>query len=772
MRLGDEEISSTLTEEEKIATLSMAKRSLIDYCILMQGNYVPNWHHEVIAKKLEEVEEGTCRRLMLFMPPRHGKSELATKKFPAWYLGRNPAREIMCCSYSSDLAEEFGRATRDIVDDRLHQAVFPDSFLRKGSKSATRWRVGAGRGGFLATGVGGSITGMGANVLIIDDPVKNREEANSDTYRRKVWDWYTSTAFTRLEKDGAVILIMCMTGDTPVLMADGSEKPLRDIKEGDTIATYENGGLSTSTVRRWKNQGLDLVYEIKMKSGTVVKANERHPFLVENNQRLGWVRLKNLKKGDKIVKASIQESIKESNVSMRGVLKKPDVKDTATHTTIKVDGPADTGHLLLIQGQGELPDLSTGTESILLTTNGFTMNREGNAQFVDSRQEKALEPIGETSSASTTTTKQGKYVDSSAMTATSQLDTEKQKKSCSKLLSTYGITLDEIADIREVGEEEVFDIQVDRTENFIANGLVSHNTRWHDDDLAGRLLERDGEKGFWRDPETGLWKQGSSDIGEQGKWEVVRFPALATEKEKFRRKDTALWRDKYDEKALKEIKATIGVMDFSALYQQNPIDAEAQLFQDDWFQYWKVIPNNVKYFTSVDPAISKKKGADESVVLTLCRDAHDKIYVVDVSHGKWDPSELIDEIFRHQEKYNSRVGVEAQQYQYALIHYMKREQQMRGKYINVIPVRQTTNKEVRIKGLEPFYRNGLIFHPPGGSDALEEQLKRFPSGKHDDIIDALVTAVYLSTKPVVMQKGGTRAVGMKWGRDGLPIIKS
>lgn len=737
----------------------------------MQGDYVPNWHHEVIAKKLEEVEEGVITRLMLFMPPRHGKSELATKKFPAWYLGRNPNNEIMCCSYSADLAEEFGRATRDIVDDELHKTVFPDAKLRQGSKSATRWRVGRGRGGFLATGVGGSITGMGANVLIIDDPVKNREEANSETYRRKVWEWYTSTAYTRLEKNGAVILIMCMTGDTRVLMKDGNERFLRDLREGDEIATYENKRLSTATIKHWKSQGIDLVFEIKTKSGIVVKANERHPFLVNRNDNLEWVRLKNLKKGDEIVKVSIRESIKGSSVRLKDATKKLGLKDTVLHTTIRLDGQRDIDPPLLVQDQDEPLDSSIDTESLSRSTKRLLRNKKVDARFVDDHQGKTSERIGGTSSTWITTTKQGRLEDCFATTVTSQSDTEKQKKFCDALPNTYEITLDEVTEINEVGEEEVFDIQVDRTENFIANGLVVHNTRWHDADLAGRLLERDGEKGYVLDSESGIWKKDSGDTrGKKGQWEVVRFPAIATENEKFRKKEEALWPEKYDVDDLKRIKATIGVMDFSALYQQNPIDSEAQLFQDDWFQYWRVIPNNVKYFTAVDPAISKKKDADESVVLTLCRDAHDKIYIVEVAHGKWDPSQLITEIFRHQEKYNSRVGVEAQQYQYALIHYMKQEQQKRGKYINVIPVRQTTQKEIRIKGLEPYYRNNLIFHPPGGSDALEEQLKRFPSGKHDDIIDALVTGVYLSTKPVVTSKSATKTVGLSWGKDGLPII--
>jgi len=351
----------------------------------------------------------------------------------------------------------------------------------------------------------------------------------------------------------------------------------------------------------------------------------------------------------------------------------------------------------------------------------------------------------------------------------------KQKKNCSRLQDIYEIALDEIVEINEAGEEEVFDIQVDRTENFIANGLVSHNTRWHDDDLAGKLLERDGEKGHFYDTKMGAWTEGGDKVDttgmREGTWDVISFPALAIENEKYRGIGDSLWEDKYDVKALEEIKRTVGVRDFSALYQQDPVDKEAQLFKEEWFRKWSVIPKNVKYFTAVDPAISKKKGADDSVVLTLCRDAHDNIYIVEIRAGKWNPSELINEIFQQQKKYGSRVGIEAQQYQYSLIHYMKQEQKARGIYIHVSPVSHYTNKEIRIQGLEPYYINGLIYHPPAGAEKLEEQLRRFPSGKHDDVIDALTLAVYLSTKPTVSSEVATNTIGLKWGKDGLPRLE-
>ena len=141
------------------------------------------------------------------MPPRHGKSELASRRFPAWYLGRNKNSQIIASSYSSDLAEEFGRNVRDIIADSTYQDVFSGVELRHDAKAVGRWNTTTGSI-YKAAGVGRGISGFGADIFLIDDPVKDHEEADSDTYRDRVWNWYTSTAYTRLMPGAAIILIM------------------------------------------------------------------------------------------------------------------------------------------------------------------------------------------------------------------------------------------------------------------------------------------------------------------------------------------------------------------------------------------------------------------------------------------------------------------------------------------------------------------------------------------------------------------------------------
>jgi len=184
----------------------ISRFDLISFCVVMQKGYQVNWHHREIAKKLEAVERGEIKLLIIEMPPRSGKSQLASVFFPAWYLGRNPNKEIICASYGADLASKFGGETKDCVADEQYRAIFPNVWLRPDSKAKNKWKTNH-NGSYVSVGIGTGLTGRGASVLIIDDSVKDREEAESPVMREKVWNWYTSVANTRLNKGGAKIIM-------------------------------------------------------------------------------------------------------------------------------------------------------------------------------------------------------------------------------------------------------------------------------------------------------------------------------------------------------------------------------------------------------------------------------------------------------------------------------------------------------------------------------------------------------------------------------------
>lgn len=195
------------TDVKKLYALKLANKKLLPFTALTYRSYQANWHHRLLAEKLMDLERGESGRLMVLMPPRHGKSELASVRFPAWFLGRRPESRVIATSYSARLAENFGRKVRDITADPKFSLVFKGVCLSGSSKAADRWETNRG-GGYIAAGVGGSITGMGGDLLIVDDPFKNQEDADSKNYRDKVWDWYQSTLYTRIEKGGRIVVIL------------------------------------------------------------------------------------------------------------------------------------------------------------------------------------------------------------------------------------------------------------------------------------------------------------------------------------------------------------------------------------------------------------------------------------------------------------------------------------------------------------------------------------------------------------------------------------
>lgn len=199
-----------LAAQRELASRVLSRRRFLPFVKRMNAQYDDGWVHRDICDRLErfsdDVAAGKSPRLMLLMPPRHGKSELASKNFPAWHLGRHPQHEFIACSYNLSLAMGFSRKVKQIIDDPAYQSVFTTR-LDGSNQSTEEWGIAGERGGYVAAGIGGPITGKGAHVLVIDDPVKNAEEADSGDARNKIWEWYLSTAYTRLAPGGGVLII-------------------------------------------------------------------------------------------------------------------------------------------------------------------------------------------------------------------------------------------------------------------------------------------------------------------------------------------------------------------------------------------------------------------------------------------------------------------------------------------------------------------------------------------------------------------------------------
>lgn len=194
----------------ELALRELSRRKLIPYVKKLDPEYQDGWFHREVAKQLEWfVEEVEARRapvLLLQAPPRHGKSRLVSQEFPAWLLGKHPKWEVISTSHTAALANTFSKKVRERMRDKVHLAIFKDSALDPDAQSTEGWNTKAG-GGYMPSGIGGPITGRGAHVLLIDDPVKNAEEAESQRTREAHWEWFTSTAYTRLAPGGGLLII-------------------------------------------------------------------------------------------------------------------------------------------------------------------------------------------------------------------------------------------------------------------------------------------------------------------------------------------------------------------------------------------------------------------------------------------------------------------------------------------------------------------------------------------------------------------------------------
>jgi predicted phage terminase large subunit-like protein len=182
----------------------LARMDFQSFTKRMFPDYQPARFHFVIGDALELISHRANRYLAVIIPPQHGKSNLCSIHFPPWHLGNYPDQRFIACSYNGELAASFSRRARNILTD---QAWPFDVRLDAESKSNTQWNIAGRRGGHRAAGVGGGITGMSADILLIDDPVKNQEEADSELNRENAWEWFTTTAWTRIAPDGAVVLI-------------------------------------------------------------------------------------------------------------------------------------------------------------------------------------------------------------------------------------------------------------------------------------------------------------------------------------------------------------------------------------------------------------------------------------------------------------------------------------------------------------------------------------------------------------------------------------
>tara|TARA_Y100001937_G_scaffold100000_1_gene136702 strand:+ start:336 stop:1883 length:1548 start_codon:yes stop_codon:yes gene_type:complete len=228
------EINRIVDELEDRKIKQKSYDDLIEFCKNMQPDYIVGKHHRILADQLMAIERGEKDRICVNIPPRHGKSQLVSIFYPAWFLGRNPNKKVMMVSHTTDLAVDFGRKVRNLIALDSYKEIFPTVSLAIDSKSAGRWNTNVG-GEYYACGVGSALAGRGADLLLVDDPHSEQDVINGNfIVFDKAYEWYTFGARTRLMPGGRVAIIQ-----TRWHMDDLTGRVIRDMTQNDRADQFE-----------------------------------------------------------------------------------------------------------------------------------------------------------------------------------------------------------------------------------------------------------------------------------------------------------------------------------------------------------------------------------------------------------------------------------------------------------------------------------------------------------------------------------------------------
>lgn len=807
--------STTPTQTRKaqlqklLAQRVLARRRLLQFTQMTHPAYSAGWVHDDICRRLErfsrEITEGKSPRLMILVPPRHGKSELASIRFPAWHLGHNPTHEIINVGYNLDLPMKFSRKVREVMRDPQYKAIFPDVQLDPDSQSAEAWNTTKG-GGFTAAGVGGGITGKGAH---------------------------------------------CLPAGTKVLTTDGQVDiaHLYRLKSKPLVQTPVGPRQVLAMTRR---EALDGRYVLRFASGATLQATGKHPLYLPD--RGGYVSVEELygeAKSDgglgvRVVRAAVPApAVRPQQVDsagVDGVLLQQGVQSGAPRGEERQavrdmrqsggGGPQEPQRDVLQQGlhpiqedprTEDLPGVLRGVSAQVFTDGllrgdlrkygaldpyawGGELELQGR-QFL----QLVVQPSSQARAGEGCAVR-GLRSDTESPLSSHRPRPEKQPGGESGHAvrdvshRPPQVCYDTLAVVEYVYPDgvEVYDIQVEEAGCFFADSVLVGNcliiddpiknqeeadsvlvrdklwdwyqstaytrlapgggvlvieTWWNDDDLAGRL-----QAAMTTDPEA-------------DQFEIVRYPALSEHWEYrneltqeilrldaeiaalephqtlLRPKDTCLHEDRYPTEALKRIRANLQPRIWSALYQQNPVPDEGMYFKKEYFRYQKSLPspNNLRIYTAWDFAIGEKQQNDWTVGATVLQDETDTIYVLDIFRMKGDSFQIVEAMLDTALRWGSipttgyLVGAEDGQIWRAIEPLLKKRMGERRQYPPYEVMRPMTDKLARARPLQGRMQQGRVVFPEGASwlPQAEQELLRFPAGAHDDVVDALAWAAQL-----------------------------
>ena len=813
-------------------------------------------HLALIDQLFQRMARGESIKALITMPPRHGKSQRAARWAPLWYLSKHPNHRVMIASYGADLAVEHSRWIRDAINAYGPQIGIA---LHAGSKAAHRFDLAdpvtgdRRKGGLVAAGVGGGLTGKGADLCIVDDPIKDAADAESPTLRRNLWSWWTSVINTRLEPGGSILVIQCIVASMRVLRGDGRWVPIVDMKPGDTVVSLTPGhtALTTSKVIGQRLSGHDETLTVKT-DRLALQVNPRHPFAVlrrgtevrPDATDLHWIRAHDLKVGDLVVTAKsmpddyapvdqlpdgtdVDEQrawllgymtgdgwvTKHKRVNQQGQphsyavciartrSKKEHKADTDTRAREALEAWSTSrvyeasggywrtdwaagGRLLHEMGFGKgaqgkrVPDCVWGWSPAL--RRAYLMGyaeADGSLQYIGTKRASAptwrvgsvnqalLEDVRDlslTCGVRPTTV----FVDKPRM-----YQPPNSPKPIESVLCTIGLSFgpdmaegrsllrsahpnaqqlryERIRSIEPGPTLPVYDLAVDGTENFVAEGFVVHNTRWHEQDLAGRLLEG----------------QDADD------WIKLDLPAICDSEDDplGRPIGAALWPARFGRRTLAKFRRAVGERVWWSLYQQKPRPLEGGVWQWPWITDNRLTPMQFRgvdlsrIVVAVDHAGGSDDVNDETGLVAAGRTTDGHMYVVADESGRMGADTWGHKACRLALKVDADAivveanfgGDMAKQIIVQAWKELAEKGETKGRLMPaIIEVHAKQGKRLRAEPIAQLYSQGLAHHV-GEHPRLEGQLVTWiPGMDSPDRMDALVHALTELADPAAVSTG-------------------
>lgn len=733
--------------------------------------------------------------------PTHN-SEIASRSFPAWYLGRNPTHEIIATSYASSLALKFSRAARTLYKSPLFNSVFPDAGLDRDAQAAENWLTRA-NGGYMAAGVGGPITGSGMHCIhfsvkattkrgiIPIEEVKVGDEVLGYDHTTNSVQWTQVRAVATSYKPELVNVNGALLTPDHRVWADGEYVEAGRLENGTAQVLSLREGISEAAQRipakysKIRSRDEVLLFNsmqqtaqpyykhmpvlrrmesfartrmqsllLKKQNGNVVLYSMfkdlRKIFIgIQKNFRYGWKGLQN------VLFTSVLRQIpnREPAYKAAGNSSLQDMRqcDTYRETQQKVLQSEVLSKTGGTRPRVQRPMVATAQKCIKTLWKKLwslrkrkelgsgASHRSQSIESQDGQSDNALRALPQPLSSSefgTSAKGLARLLPKSGGYRCVDLQTGLENFFAGKLLvHNCGIVDDPVKNREEAESETVRESIIDwYTSTFYTRlapggGILVIQTRWHEGDLAGWLLDEMARGG--------------------DHFELVNYPAIAEEDEEHRKKGEALHEARYPIDVLKQIEKVIGPRDFASLYQQRPSAAEGDQFKRSMLHYYedkdRPSDKDMTFYQAWDFAIGQKQLNDFTVGICAGIDRNDNLWLVDLVRGKWDSLKIVDEMLDFWELWQAeRVGLEHGQIAMALDSLIEKriaERNMYGfpynKDENLKPGRQ--DKVARSAAIRGRMRQRKVFIPksaPWLSQFIDELLK-FPNGNHDDQVDAL-----------------------------------